>query len=83
MFKVDTSILEPTVAYYNTQYWYPEGIDIELFDQSGNTLTEANGDFKLDLSTPQSVKITATKESLNGQILSLQITPKRTSLITE
>lgn len=78
-FFVDTSITEPTNVYYNTEYWYTEGVDIRVFDQAGNTLSEANGDYKLDLTTSQQAKITVVKSSLNGQLLSLQVTPKRSS----
>jgi len=51
-----------------------------VFDEAGHTLSEANGDYKLDLSTSQQAKITVVNSSLNGQVLSLQVTPKRSSL---
>lgn len=73
-FKVDTSITEPTVIY-SSDYYYPQGYNLHLFDGSGNALA-LNTDYDLDMSNKNYVKVKITNASLNTQNISLQLKPK-------
>ena len=74
-FDVNTSIQQPSVLYYNSQYWYPNGFNIVLYNSYELPLTEGR-DYTLDISQPNYLKFTIINSSLNGQSVTIQLTPK-------
>ena len=48
-FTVDTSVSQPSVIYWNDEYWYTNGINFSVTDASGTSLVQGT-DYTLDLS---------------------------------
>lgn len=76
LFKVDTSIQQPSIAYFSEYYYYQQGVDVSVYDYSGVRLSEQQGDFTLDLSQPNYVKVQVKNAAFDGHILSIQLTKK-------
>jgi hypothetical protein len=67
---VDTQILQPTVVFYSTEYWYPSGYTANLVDTQGASLKEGL-DFTLDSSETNYAKFLIINHALNGQVIKL------------
>ena len=58
VFTVNTSIKEPTVIYYSTEYWYPHGFDLIVSDATKNLIPET--DYTLDQTKDNYLQIIVT-----------------------
>lgn len=64
-FKVSTQISQPSVLFYSSEYWYPNGLNVRLTDASGNGLA-LDTDFTLDLSEQNYAKIQVINPAFDG-----------------
>ena len=80
-FQVNTDIKLPSVVYYNQQYYYTQGINFALYNGNDVVLTEGK-DYTLDLSQKNYAKFTVINAALNGQTITVQVTPKTSSVVT-
>lgn len=65
-FIANTTISQPTVAYLNSQYWYPTGYTLQVSTIRGQVLKEGV-DYTLDKSQANYAKVLLTNTKLNGQ----------------
>ena len=74
-YVVNTAIQQPSVLYYNPEYWYSTGFTLVLYSGFDQVLTEGK-DYIVDLSQTNYAKFTVINQALNGQTLTVQVTPK-------
>jgi hypothetical protein len=67
-FTVDTSIDQPSIIYWNKQYYYPLGFNFKLYNRYGQLLTLGD-DYTLDLSTINYAKVKVINSLYNGQTI--------------
>lgn len=78
-YKVDTTILQPTVVFTSSEYYYPNGYDFTVSDASGNVLTDS--DMEVTQIKNNYFGVLIKNPSLNGQNVKIQIAPKTASNI--
>ena len=75
-FTVDTSIDQPSVLYWNQDYYYPLGFNFKLYNLFGQPLSMSAGDFSLDLSQKHYARFKILNQAFNGQTIIVQVTAK-------
>jgi len=68
-FVVNTNIDQPTILYYNSEYWYSTGFTLVLYNGQDDILSAS--DFTVDFSQPNYARFTLTNPSLNGQTITV------------
>ena len=71
-FILDTTIAQPSVLYYNTEYWYPTGFNLTLYKlYKGYEEVLPASAYTLDLSQPNYAKFTIINPALYGQLITV------------
>lgn len=71
-FTVDTSIEAPTVIYTSAEFYYPRGKAVVLM--ANHVYLDAS-QYSLDDADANRYKFTITDKSLNGQLVTIKLTP--------
>lgn len=72
-FEVDTSLTAPSIGFFSTEYYYPNGLNYSLKSSNGSALSSSayTADYKDNYLT-----FSVTDSALHRQTVSLSITPK-------
>lgn len=81
-FSVDTSISQPSILYWNKEFWYQEGIMLNLYDTHNRELISGK-QFIVDTSTQNYIKFQITDESLNNQLIYISVVSIRSLETTQ
>lgn len=78
-FALDTTIMAPTVVYFNQEYTYISGISLSLVSSTGSVLVEGS-DFTVDRASEDNYwKVQVTNEAYHKQSVTLILSPDMTS----
>ncbi len=70
-FIVDTSIAQPTLIFYSSEFWYPTGASFEITLDDGSILDPA--DFSLAYPSPNYASLQILEPTLSGRTVHLSL----------
>lgn len=79
-FTVNTSIPQPSVIYYSTEYWFPHGFSIKVTDGNGSGLAMYT-DYSLDISEENYAKLRIINPKYDGTQINIYIEAQDSEMI--
>jgi len=78
-FEFSSKVHKPTTVFINKDYFYQNGYDLKLF-ANGKEIAEG---FEVTDLLPNHVDINILNADLNGQIITIKISPSKERLVLE